>query len=86
MLVDGDLRRHFVLQLMGIDVDTTEIPHRFVLNDSDLGEEKPDFSIAAFDKIRALFAHDLQQFRMLLLKEELTFDYMDFASLERNVL
>jgi hypothetical protein len=85
-LGDGDLRRHFVLQLMGIDIDTTEIPHCLVLDDSDFGEQKPDFSIAAFDKIRALFAHDLQQFRMLLLKEGLTFDYMDFANLERNIL
>lgn len=85
LLDDAALRRRFVSQALGVDAETGPIERKLVMEDIDIGEPKPDFTRPEFDGLRSMFAYDLEQFEALFPRYGLNTEFMDFASLWRNI-
>lgn len=86
LLDDAVIRRDFVKRVLGQDIETGPIELKFVLEDLEIGESKPDFSVSEFDFLRSSFAYDLEQFEALFPRYGLTNEFMDFNSLRKNVI
>lgn len=86
-LSDAALRQRFVEQVLEIRQSSGPIrPQLEGLADGDIDEPKPDFTRPEFDGLRSAFAYDLQQFEALFPRYGLGTEFMDFASLRRNIV
>jgi hypothetical protein len=85
-LRDAALRNRFIHDLLGVEGAYPEIQKEFVLENTDIGEEKPDFTRPEFDGFRSTFHYDLQEFEKLIESAGIVTDYLDFDALRHNIV